>query len=90
MILIVLIFVLKGIISGNIKKTLLALGSFAAIFTIAYIMAKNDVSPDWNTEVPVTKVVSKRVGTVINMFYIIALLAVGITVFGGLKKLISK
>src|SRR5690554_483823 len=38
-ILFVLVFVLKGLLSGNIKNTLISIGAFALIVIISYVLA---------------------------------------------------
>jgi len=81
----VLFFVLKGIFSGNIKSTLLSIGAFLLIVAIAYVLA--DSSPMEMQEGEILSASgSKWVGTGLYAFYIMAVLAVGAMVFGGIKK----
>ena len=37
--LLVLVYVLKGIFSGNLKKTLMSIGAFLLVIIIAYVLA---------------------------------------------------
>lgn len=84
-ILFVLFFVLKGIFSGNIKSTLLSIGGFLLIVAIAYVLA--DSTPMQMQEGEMLSASgSKWVGTGLYAFYIMAILAIGAMVFGGIKK----
>ncbi|MEZ4777861.1 MAG: hypothetical protein R2786_00565 [Flavobacteriaceae bacterium] len=83
----VLIFVLKGVFSGNIKMTLITVGAFLAIVLIGYVMASGSTEglPLVDNQ-PVTESTSKWVGTGLNTFYILALLAIGAMILSGLKR----
>ncbi|MEZ4857589.1 MAG: hypothetical protein R2781_02140 [Flavobacteriaceae bacterium] len=83
----VLVFVLKGIFAGDIKKTVLTVGAFLAIVVIGYVMASGDTEGlPLVDNVPVTESTSKWVGTGLNTFYILAVLAIGAMVLSGLKR----
>lgn len=90
-VLIVLLFVLKGIFAGNIKKTLFVLLGFVAIIAIAYGLADNVVDPNYLRDgESLSESASKWVGTGLYAFYIMALLAVAAMVWTGVSKLINR
>lgn len=83
----VLIFVINGIFHGNIKKTLLSVGAFLVILVIAYAMSSGStegLTPVDNTEI--TESTSKWVGTGLNAFYILAVLAIVSMIYSGFTK----
>ena len=84
----VLIFVLKGIFAGNLKKTLISVGLFLLIGIISYMMASSSVEglPLVDEKV-ISESSSKWVGTGLYAFYILAIMAIGSMVFSGIKKL---
>jgi len=89
----VLIYVLKGLISGNAKKTLLSLGMFVGVLVIAYIISSGsdlDLQPFLDKGLDVTESTSKTVGAGLNAFYILAIVAIGSVAFSGVKKAINK
>merc|ERR1711916_67374 len=89
LILFVVFFVLKGIASGNIKKTLLSVGAFLLIVIIGYVMSSGSLDglpADLIQTENVTEKTSKWVGAGLNTFYILAILAVGSMIFSGFKK----
>ncbi|MCH9660604.1 MAG: hypothetical protein K0U54_06805 [Bacteroidetes bacterium] len=90
-VLFVLVFVLKGIFAGNIKKTLMSVGAFLVILVISYALSSSSLDglPLVDNE-PVTESASKWVGTGLHMFYILAIAAVGAMVLSGVKKLTGK
>ena len=87
----VVIFVLKGIFAGNLKKTLLSIGTFLAIVIVSYVMSSGSVEglPLLEGE-PISESGSKWVSTGLNTFYILAIGAIGAMVLSGLKKLTSR
>lgn len=89
--LLVLIFVLKGVFAGNIKKTLISVGLFLAIILISYVLASGDVAglPLVDGE-PISESGSKWVSTGLNVFSILAVIAIGSMVFSGIKKMTTK
>jgi len=89
----VLIYVLKGLVTGNAKKTLLSLGMFVGVLVIAYLMSSGsdlNLQPFLDKGLDVTESTSKTVGAGLNAFYILAIVAIGSVVFSGLKKAIKK
>ncbi len=85
----VLIFVLKGLFEGNIKKTLISVGAFLLIFVIAYVLSTGVESTNRDGEI-ITAQTSKWIGTGLYAFYIMAILAVIAMVFSGVKKLTTR
>ncbi|HLV92734.1 MAG TPA: hypothetical protein VKX34_06395 [Aequorivita sp.] len=84
-ILFVLVFVLKGLLSGNIKNTLISVGAFALIVVVSYVLA--DGTPMQLREGDTLSASgSKWVDTGLYVFYILAVLAIGAMVVGGVKK----
>jgi len=83
----VLVFVLKGIFSGNIKRTLLSVGLFLLIGVIAYVLADSSIDglPMVDSK-PITASGSKWVGTGLYAFYILGALAIGAMILSGIKK----
>ena len=87
----VTVFVLKGVMSGDVKKTLISVGAFLAVLLISYVMASGSIeglTPADKSEV--TESTSKWVGTGLIAFYILAVVAVTTLAFSGVKKVITK
>jgi hypothetical protein len=87
----VTVFVLKGVMSGDVKKTLISVGAFLAVLLISYVMASGSIeglTPADKSEV--TEITSKWVGTGLIAFYILAVVAVTTMAFSGVKKVITK
>ncbi|TDI68429.1 MAG: hypothetical protein E2O86_07495 [Bacteroidetes bacterium] len=87
----VAIYVLKGIFTGNLKKTLLSIGAFLAIVIVSYMMSSGSVEglPLLDGE-PISESGSKWVSTGLNAFYILAIGAIGAMALSGIKKLIDR
>lgn len=87
----VIIFVLKGVFSGDLKKTLLSVGLFLLVVVISYFMASGSVEGlPLNDGVAITESGSKWVSTGLNTFYILAIAAIGAMIFSGIKKLTNR
>lgn len=87
----VVVFVVQGIFAGNLKKTLMSVGAFLAILIISYVMSSGSVEGLKLVEdTPITESTSKWVGTGLNAFYILAVVAIGAMVFSGFKKVTSR
>ena len=87
----VTVFVLKGVMSGDVKKTLISVGAFLAVLLISYVMASGSIeglTPADKSEV--TESTSKWVGPGLIAFYILAVVAVTTMAFSGVKKVITK
>lgn len=85
----VLMFVLKGLLAGDIKKTLIILGAFIAVIVISYMLSTgSDVANLPLVDgVPISESGSKWVGTGLHTFYILAFLAIASMVLSGVKKI---
>jgi hypothetical protein len=86
----VLIYVIKGLFAGNIKKTLMSVGAFVGIILISYILSSGtdlDLSPFNAKGLGITEAISKNVGAGLIAFYILGVLAIGSMVFSGFKKI---
>ena len=87
----VIIFVLKGVFSGDLKKTLLSVGLFLLVVVISYFMASGSTEGlPLNDGVAITESGSKWVSTGLNTFYILAIAAIGAMIFSGIKKLTNR
>lgn len=90
---IVLIFVIKGLFAGNIKKTLLSVGAFLAIVVISYAISSGtdlDLKPFIEKGQDVTEATSKNVGAGLYAFYVLAILAIASMAYSGVKKIFNK
>ena len=88
----VLIYVVKGLFAGNVKKTLISVGLFVGIILISYAMSSGtdlDLQPFIDKGQDITEATSKKVGAGLYAFYIIAIIAVGSMAFSGVKKLMK-
>jgi Na+/proline symporter len=85
----VLVFVLKGLAAGNIKKTIMSIGIFLAIVAIAYAMSTGVETPLQDGEM-LSEGGSKWVGAGLRTFYILVVVAIGARIYGGLRKVLSK
>ena len=87
-ILIVGIFVIKGLFSGHVKNTLISVGAFLVVIVIAYVMTdgKEVQLKDGGT---LSANADHWVGAGLWVFYILAAIAAGAMVLSGIKKLIK-
>jgi len=85
----VIVFVLKGLLAGDIKKTLITIGAFLAVVIISYVMA-DGVETMMKDGKMLSASGSKLISTGINAFVILGLIAIGAMVFSGVKKLTTK
>src|SRR5690606_9366360 len=86
----VLLYVIKGLFTGNIKKTLMSVGAFLAVILISYILSSGtdlDLTQFNKKGLGITEAISKNVGTGLIAFYILAFLAIVSMVFSGFKKI---
>ena len=92
-IVLVLIYVLIGLFTGNIKKTLLSLGIFFAIVLVSYLMSSGtdlNLQPFIDKGQDITEATSKKVGAGLYTFYALAVFAIASMALSGLKKIIMK
>ncbi len=86
---IVLVFVLKGLAQGNIKKTLMSIGAFLVVVAISYGLAQGVETPMGDDKV-LSASGSRWAGAGLYAFYILAIVAIGAMLWSGVKKLTSK
>lgn len=87
-VLVVLFYVIKGLFTGNIKKTLLSLGTFVLIVVIAYLVSSGSEMTMNDGEV-ISANTTHWVGAGLITFYILAAMAILLMVISGVKKLIK-
>ena len=87
-VLLVLFFVLKGLFSGNIKRTLISVGAFILIVAIAYLLTDGSEVMMNDGEI-LSASASHWVGAGIVTFYILAGLAILLMLVSGVRKLIK-
>lgn len=88
-IVLVLIFVIKGLFTGNTKNTLISVGAFALVIAISYFTATGVETPLKDGEV-LSANGSKWVSAGITAFFILAAIAIGLMLVSGAKKLVTK
>lgn len=87
----VVIFILKNLFSNaaTLKKTLINVGAFLLLFAIAYfVLAKGVETPMRDGEI-LTAAKDKLVGAGLYLFYFLAVIAIGLMLISGVKKLIK-
>lgn len=89
----ILVYVLKGIFAGNIKKTLITVGLFLAVILISYILSSGtdlDLKQFNDKGLSITEGISKNVGAGLYAFYILITIAIITTFLSSAKKLLNK
>ncbi len=89
----ILIYVIKGLFSGNIKKTLTTVGLFLAVILVSYMLSSGtDLNLDKLNEkgLGVTEAISKNVGAGLYAFYFLMVIAIVATFLSSAKKLLNK
>ncbi len=86
----VVVFIFKNLFtnSSGLKSTLIGLGGFLLVAVISYVISNGVETPMRDGKV-LSESGSKFVSMGLNMFYILAILAVLSMIFGGFKKLIK-
>jgi len=79
------VFGLKGLMSGNIKNTLITIGSFILIVALSYGLADSNQLTLANGEL-LSEANSKWIGAGLYTFYILAIVAIGSMIVSGFKK----
>ena len=77
----------------KLKKTLMVFGGFLVVVLIAYATSSGtdiDIEEMANRGVATTETVVRRIGTGLNLFFFLVIIAIGLMAWGGLKKVISK
>lgn len=85
----VVVFVIKGLMAGDVKKTLITVGAFLAVVVISYAMADGVETAMKDGEM-LSANGSKMISTGLNMFVILGVVAIGSMAFGSVKNIISK
>ena len=88
---ITLIFTLRGLFSdlAKLKKAGIAIGLFLAVVFLSYALSDGVETPLKDGEM-LSASVSKWVGTGIRTFYILAVLAIGLMLVSGARKIFNK
>ena len=88
---ITLVFTIKGLFSDKekLKKAGLSIGFFAVLLVVSYVLSDGVETPMKDGEF-LSINGSKWVGTGIRMFYILAIIAIGLMLASGLKRIIKK
>ena len=81
----VVVFGFKGLMSGNIKNTLITVGSFILIVALSYGLADSNQLTLANGEL-LSEANSKWIGAGLYTFYILAIVAIGSMIVSGFKK----
>lgn len=87
-VLVVLFYVIKGLFTGDIKKTLLSVGAFILIVVIAYLVSSGSEMTMNDGEV-ISANTTHWVGAGLITFYILAASAILLMIISGVKKLIK-
>ncbi|AVR45214.1 hypothetical protein C7S20_07990 [Christiangramia fulva] len=82
----VAIFVIAGLFRGNIKNTLIAIGSFVVIVVVAYVVS-DGTAHELKDGTMLSASGDHWVGAGLVTFYILAGIAILTMVFSGIKKL---
>ncbi len=89
----ILIYVVKGIFAGNIKKTITTVGLFLGVILISYLISSGtdlDLKQFNDKGLGITEGVSKNVGAGLYAFYFLSVIAIGATLLSSIKKLLNK
>ena len=86
-----LLFSLKNLFSdkANLKKSLMTIGAFLAVFLIAFLLSSGEETPTKDGEF-ISAFEAKLVETGIRTFYFLTLIAIGSMLFSSVKKIIKK
>ncbi len=87
-VLLVAFFVIKGLFTGDIKKTLIAIGAFLVVVVIAYVVT-DGTEKQLSDGTMLSANGDHWVGAGLVTFYILATLAVLLMVLSGVRKLIK-
>ncbi|GGE25110.1 hypothetical protein [Psychroflexus planctonicus] len=85
----VLGFVIKGLFSGNVKNTLIGLGSFLVILVVSFLVSEGQETALRDGEV-LSEYGSRWVSAGLTMFYILVGLAIAAIVASNVKSLMAK
>ena len=90
-----LFFTLKSLFANpkSLKKTLLVVGAFLVVVLISYMLSSStDVSIEEmaNRGVATTEGTIKNIGTGLNVFFLLVIIAIASMAWGGLRKMTNK
>lgn len=85
-VILVFIFVLKGLASGNAKNTLIGLGAFLIVVAISYLLASGVETPLKDGEM-LSANGSRWVSAGLNAFFILGGVAIVLMLLSGVKKI---
>lgn len=86
----VVIFVLKGLFSGNAKNTLIGAGAFLLVIAISFFAASGAEEVAMKDGEILSATNSQWVSAGINAFFILAAIAILLMLGSGAKKLVNK
>jgi hypothetical protein len=89
-VILVAIFVIKGLFSGNAKNTLIGAGAFLLVVAISYFAASGAEEVAMKDGEMLSASGSQWVSAGINAFFILAAIAIVLMVISGAKKLVNK
>lgn len=87
-VLLVLFFVIKGLFSGDIKRTLIAIGAFLLVVVVAYLLT-DGTETQLSDGTMLSANANHWVGAGLVTFYILAGIAILLMVVSGVRKLIK-
>lgn len=90
-----LVFTLKNLFANpkSLKKTLMVIGGFIVVVLISYVLASGtDVSIEEmaGRGIDTSETTIRRIGTGLNMFFLLVLIAVAAMVMGAFKNMSNK
>jgi hypothetical protein len=90
-----LIFTIKGLFANpkSLKKTLMVIGGFVLVVLFSYVLASGtDVSIEEmaNRGIATSETTIRRIGTGLNMFFLLVLIAIVAMALGAFKKMTNK
>jgi len=89
----VLFYVIKGLLAGNIKNTLISIGLFLGIILISYLLSSGtdlNLKPFNDKGLDISENVSKYVGAGLFTFYFLLMGAIVAMLFASAKKMFNK
>jgi len=90
-----LVFTLKNLFANpkSLKKTLMVIGGFVVVVLISYVLASGtDVSIEEmaGRGIETSETTIRRIGTGLNMFFLLVLIAIAAMVMGAFKNMTNK
>ncbi|MDR9449157.1 MAG: hypothetical protein RI535_08010 [Psychroflexus sp.] len=87
-VLITLLFSIKELFQGNVKKTLISIGAFAAVIIIAFFISTGKERQLDDGEV-LTAYASKWISAGLNIFYILVVISVLAIIVSSVRKVLT-